>query len=447
MNGKLEKGGANVSLVEPAADPTVEEIVARGIPSTYRAAYVERDDAARLWDQPDNDVRETLKVGEVPMPELAPDEALVAVMAAAMNYNTVWSARFEPVPTFVFLANLAKSGGLNERHDQPFHVVGSDAAGIIVAAGDAVVDHEVGDSVVIYPGWSDSQRAVLHHDGVTGSHSLAWGYETNYGALADYAIVKGLQLMPKARHLSWEEAACNTLCGMTAYRMLVSDHGAPFKQGDIVFIWGAAGGLGSYAVQLVRNGGGIAVGVVNSEKKERLAKHLGCQVVIRRDAEEMAGLTGKDLGKAMRKIVRRELGEDPHVVFEHVGAATFPASVYLARPGGKVVTCGSSTGYEHSFDNRYLWMRAKTIVGSHGSTPQEALEFNRLVDLGMIAPALTKTVGLDDVAAAAHETQRNRHVGKVSVLCQAAEEGLGIEDPARRRALGEDKIETFRRFA
>jgi crotonyl-CoA reductase len=161
----------------------------------------------------------------------------------------------------------------------------------------------------------------------------------------------------------------------------------------------------------------------------------------------MAGLTGKDLGKAMRKVVRGELGEDPHVVFEHVGAATFPASVYLARPGGKVVTCGSSTGYEHSFDNRYLWMRVKSIIGSHGATPQEALEFNRLVDLGMIAPALTKTVALDQVAAAAHDTQRNRHFGKVGVLCQAAEEGLGIEDPARRRELGEDKIETFRRFA
>jgi crotonyl-CoA reductase len=429
-----------------AADPAVEEILARGVPSTYRAAFVERDDAARLWDKPDKDVRETLKVGEVPMPELAPDEALVGVMAGAMNYNTVWSARFEPIPTFVFLANLAKSGGWNQRHDQPFHVVGSDAAGVVVAVGDALDGSQVGDRVVIYPGWADAQRALACEDAVVGGATLAWGYETNYGGLADFAIVKGSQLMPKPRHLSWEEAACNTLCGMTAYRMLVSPHGALSKQGDIVFIWGATGGLGSYAVQLVRNGGGIAVGVVNSEEKERLARRLGCQVVIRRDEDELAGLTGKELGKAMRKVVRRELGEDPHVVFEHVGAATFPASVYLARPGGKVVTCGSSTGYEHSFDNRYLWMRAKSIVGSHGATPQEALEFNRLVDLGMIVPALTKTVGLDQIAAAAYDTQCNRHLGKVGVLCQAAEEGLGIEDRERRLELGEAEIETFRRF-
>jgi crotonyl-CoA reductase len=436
-----------MSVSEAAiADPAVEEILAGGVPATYRAAYVERDDAARLWDKPDKDIRETLKVGDVPMPELAPDEVLIAVMASAMNYNTVWSARFEPVPTFVFLNHLAKSGGWNARHDQPYHVLGSDAAGVVVAMGDAVDMHSLGDRVVVYPGWGNPHHAIALHDIVAGSQNSAWGFETNFGGLADFAIVKDFQLMPKPRHLTWEEAASNTLCGMTAYRMLVSEHGAPFKQGDIVFIWGAAGGLGSYAVQLVRNGGGIAVGVVNSESKQRLLEELGCDLIIRRDEEGLDGLTGKDLGKGMKTIVRRELGEDPHVVFEHVGAATFAASVYMVRPGGRVVTCGSSTGYEHTFDNRYLWMRAKSIIGSHGSTLQEALEFNRLVDLGKIRPALAKTVSLDDVAVAAHETQLNLHVGKIGVLCQAGEEGLGIDDPERRQALGGDELEMFQKF-
>jgi len=436
-----------VSLSSAAvADTMVEELLAGGIPDTYKAAYVERDDAARLWDKPEKDIRETLKVGDVPMPELAPDEVLVAVMASAMNYNTVWSARFEPIPTFVFLNHLAKSGGWNERHDQPHHVLGSDAAGIVVATGDGDRHHSPGDSVVVWPGWGDAEQVMALDDAVLGTQSLAWGYETNFGGLANYAIVKNTQLMPKPRHLTWEEAACNTLCGMTAYRMLVSPHGAPFKQGDIVFIWGAAGGLGSYAVQLVRNGGGIAVGVVNSESKARVLEELGCDLIIRRDEEGLEGLTGKALGKGMRIIVRRELGEDPHVVFEHVGAATFPASVYLVRPGGRVVTCGSSTGYEHSFDNRYLWMKAKRIIGSHGSTLQEALEFNRLVDLGKIQPTLAKTVALDDVVEAAYETDLNRHVGKIGVLCQAPEEGLGVEDRERREQIGESKIELFRKF-
>jgi crotonyl-CoA reductase len=444
---KTDPGGPNVNPDRAViVDPAVEEILARGVPDTYRAAYLERDDAARLWDKPEKDVRETLRVGEVPMPELAPDEALVAVMASALNYNTIWSARFEPVPTFVFLANLAKSGGWNERHDQPQHVLGSDAAGVVAAVGSGVDVCAVGDRVVVYTGWRDASRALAVGDIMSDGNTLAWGYETNFGGLGDFAIVKATQLMPKPRHLSWEEAACNTLCGITAYRMLVSQNGAPFKQGDIVFIWGATGGLGSYAVQLVRNGGGIPVGVVNSEDKERLAKKLGCELVIRRDAEDLDGLTGKDLGKRIRQVVRRELGEDPHVVFEHVGAATFPASVYLVRPGGRVVTCGSSTGYEHSFDNRYLWMRAKSIIGSHGGSLQEALEFNRLVDLGKIHPALAKTVPLDEIAEAAHETQLNRHVGKIGVLCQATEGGLGVEDRERRRQIGEAEIELFRKF-
>jgi crotonyl-CoA reductase len=428
------------------ADPTVEELVARGAPSTYRAAFVEREDAARLWDSPDKDVRETLKVGEVPMPELAPDECLVAVMAAAMNYNTVWSARFEPVPTFVFLNALAQTGGMNERHDRPYHVLGSDAAGVVIATGSGVSRWSPGDKAVVWPGWIDSEQAGARDDMVTNIENRAWGFETNFGGLADYAIVRSSQLMPKPRHLSWEEAACNTLCGMTAYRMLVGSHGASFKQGDIVFIWGAAGGLGSYAVQLVRNGGGIAVGVVNSDRKQRLLEELGCDVIVRRDEEGLAGLTGKALGKGMREIVRRELGEDPHVVFEHVGATTFPASVYLVRPGGSVVTCGSSSGFEHSFDNRYLWMRAKRIIGSHGSTLQEALEFNRLVDRGTIKPALSQVVGLDDVAETAHEMERNSHVGKIGVLCMAPEEGLGVDDDVRRERLGGPEIELFRKY-
>jgi crotonyl-CoA reductase len=428
------------------AEATPEEILAWELPQTYRAAYVEKDDAARLWDKPDKDVRETLKVGEVPLPELAPDEALVAVMASAMNYNTIWSARFEPIPSFVFLNHVGKSGGWFERHDRDYHVLGSDAAGIVLRTGNAVENWAPGDRAVVYTGSGSLEEAVQFHDPVHSKRNLAWGFETNFGGLAHLAIVKAGQLMPKPRHLSWEEAACNTLCAMTAYRMLVGDNGARFKQGDIVFIWGAAGGLGSYAVQLIRHGGGIAVGVVNSEPKERLLEALGCDLIIRRDQMDLEGLEPRKFGKAFREIVRGRYGEDPHVVFEHVGAATFWASVYLVRPGGKVVTCGSSTGYEHTFDNRYLWMKAKQIIGSHGATLQEALECNRLLDMGRIQPALSKVVRLDEVPEAAYEVEANRHLGKVGVLCMAPEEGLGIEDPEKRAEIGESKVEMFRQF-
>jgi crotonyl-CoA reductase len=435
-----------MSVLEAAiAGAAAEEILAAALPPTYKAAYVDRADAVRFAGGRVEDVRETLKVGEVPMPELAPDEALVAVMASAMNYNTVWSARFEPVPTFVFLEQLARSGGWSERHDRDQHVLGSDAAGIVVRVGEGVRRWSVGDSVVVSTAWTDAEETLAYDDLMSSKQTRAWGFETNFGGLGQLAIVKSTQLMPKPRHLTWEEAACNTLCAMTAYRMLVGRHGAQMKQGDIVFVWGAAGGLGSYAIQLIRNGGGVAVGVVNSAAKARLLEELGCDVVIRRDREGH-GLTGNELGRAMGEAVRRELGEDPHIVFEHVGAKTFPASVYLVRPGGSVVTCGSSTGYEHSFDNRHLWMRVKRILGSHGATLQEALECNRLLDMGRLQPALTKVFALDDAAEAAYGLQTNAHVGKVGVLCLAPEEGLGVEDPERRAAIGEARIQMFRKF-
>ncbi|MGN6202926.1 MAG: crotonyl-CoA carboxylase/reductase [Solirubrobacterales bacterium] len=436
-----------MSILEKVKESvSVDELLTSELPATYKAAFVERADAERLWDKPEKDVRETLKVGEVPMPELAPDEALVAVMAAALNYNTIWSARFEPIPGFVFLHQLAQGDKWDARHEQPYHVLGSDAAGVVVRTGEAVRDWSPGDRAVVFPGWGNSERLFGAHDQVLGNQSLAYGFETNFGSLAHFAVVKATQLMKKPTHLTWEEAAANTLCAMTAYRMLVSPHGAPFKQGDIVFVWGAAGGLGAYAIQMIRNGGGIAVGVVNSEKKAELLEELGCDLIIRRDQMQLDGLEPRKVGKAYREQVRAAFGEDPHVVFEHVGAQTFWQSVYLARSGGRIVTCGSSTGYEHNFDNRYLWMKGKSIVGSHGATLQEAQECHRLFDLGRLQPALSKTVPLDEVADAAYELQTNEHVGKVGVLCLAEEEGLGIEDPEKRAAIGEEKITMFRRF-
>jgi crotonyl-CoA reductase len=433
-------------------DTLVDEILATGVPSTYKAAYVEKKDAIRLWERPEEertraDVRDTLKVGDIPMPELAPDEVVIAIMASALNYNTVWSARFEPIPGFVFLDFLGKTGGWNERHDQDFQVLGSDAAGVVVATGSSVSRWKVGDRAVVWTGWGDLEEGVNHHDIVKSPETRAWGFETNYGGLAHYAVVKGGQLMPKPTHLTWEEAACNTLCAMTAYRMLVSEHGAPFKQGDLVFVWGAAGGLGSYAVQLIKNGGGIAIGVVNSQAKQELLEELDCDLIIRRDLMDLDGLEPRKFGKAFREIIRAEFGEDPHVIFEHVGEKTFWASVYLARNGGKIVTCGSSTGADHHYDNRYLWMKTKSIIGSHGATLQEAKECNRLIAMGKIQPALSKVIGLDDVAQGAHELDANTHVGKVGVLCLAPEEGLGIEDPELRAKVGESKIEMFRKYA
>ncbi|WP_031050523.1 crotonyl-CoA carboxylase/reductase [Streptomyces sp. NRRL F-5650] len=430
-----------------------EELDGLAPPAEYTAAYLRAEDAGMFRGVADKDVRKSLRVGQVPMPELAPDEVLVAVMASAVNYNTVWSAIFEPLSTFRFLRSLAAQGGWAARHDLPYHVLGSDGAGVVVRTGSGVRHWKTGDHVVVSCVQVDDQEAATQADGMLGAEQRIWGFETNFGGLAHYAVVRASQLIPKPGHLSWEEAACNPLCAGTAYRMLVGDRGARMKQGDVVLIWGAAGGLGAYAVQLVKNGGGVPVGVVSSPAKAEAARRLGCDVVIDRQeiglgdstADEPAAVI--EAGKRLGGIIRREVGEDPHIVFEHVGRATFPVSVFVVRRGGTVVTCGSSTGYQHAYDNRYLWMKLKRIIGSHAANLQEQWELNRLVAGGRVVPTLSAVYPLAEIAEATRSVQTNRHIGKVGVLCLADGPGQGVTDPALRARVGEERLNLLRDLA
>jgi crotonyl-CoA reductase len=227
--------------------------------------------------------------------------------------------------------------------------------------------------------------------------------------------------------------------------MLVSHRGAAMKQGDVVLVWGATGGLGAFAVQLVRNGGGIPVGVVSSPAKARLARELGCEGVINReDLGDSGGLGDVKGWRRLGEEIRRQVGEDPHIVFEHSGQETFGASVYVARRGGTVVTCGSSSGYRHQYDNRHLWMKLKKIIGSHGANYHESWEVNRLFTLGMLAPTLSRVRTLADVGEATRAVQLNQHVGKTAVLCLAPEPGMGIDNQAIRNRIGEGRLQLFR---
>ncbi|MGH9100095.1 MAG: zinc-binding dehydrogenase, partial [Acidimicrobiales bacterium] len=258
------------------------------------------------------------------------------------------------------------------------------------------------------------------------------------------------QLMPKAAHLSWEEAAVNALCNSTAYRMLVSRNGAPVTQGDRVLVWGATGGLGSYAVQYVLNAGATPIGVVSSPRKAELLADLGVEAVIDRsaagyrfwsDPHTQDESEWRRFGKDIRALV----GEDPDIVFEHPGRQTMGASVFVCRRGGTIVTCAATSGYMIEYDNRHLWMKLKTIKGSHFANYREAWDANRAVCEGRIVPPLSAVFALADVGEAAYQVHHNLHEGKIGVLCLAPEEGLGIDDPELRERVGEDRITVFRR--
>lgn len=422
------------------------------LPEAFTAAHLRAEDVGVFDGEADRDVRRTLRVGPVPLPLLAPDEVVVAVMASSVNYNTVWSAMHEPISTFTSLRRFARQGGYAARHDLPHQVVGSDATGVVVRVGDGVRHWSPGDHVMVSPAYVDDQDPVAHADAMMGPEGRAWGYETNFGGLAHYTVVRASQLVPKPPHLTWEEAASITLCAGTAYRMLVSDRGAQIKQGDVVLIWGATGGLGGYALQMVKNGGGVAVGVVSSDRKAGILREQGCDVVIdRREIgmgdDEEGTVSAVEYGKRLGRRIRAELGEDPRVAFDYVGRATFGTSVHVVRRGGIVVTCGSSTGYQHEYDNRYLWMNLKRIVGSHIANLHEQWETARLFRLGGLVPILTDLFPLEETGEALRLVQQNRHVGKVGVLCLAPGEGLGVTDPALRERVGAERLTSWRRYA
>src|SRR3954468_4966240 len=246
-----------------------DELASLPLPEAVRGALVKADEQEMFAGLPseDKDPRKSIHVEEFPLPELAPDEALVAVRASAINFNPVGTSIFEPLPTFGFLKRLGRESYWGKRHDQPFHVMGSDAAGVVLRVGSAVRNWKPGDVVTAHCLHVDDQDPSEHDDSMMATNQRIWGFESNFGGLAEIAVVKANQLMPKPAHLTWEEAACNALCNSTSYRMIVSPNGSQMTQGDTVLIWGASGGLGGYAVQYVLNGGGTPVGVVSSPEK------------------------------------------------------------------------------------------------------------------------------------------------------------------------------------
>jgi crotonyl-CoA reductase len=434
------------------ADAPAEDVAALPVPDHYRGVTVHKDEVGMFEGRPsrDKDPRESLHVDEVGTPEVGPGEALVAVMASAINYNTIWSSIFEPVSTFTFLERYGRLSPLSRRHDLPYHVLGSDLSGVVLRTGPGVHAWKPGDEVVAHCLSVELESPDGHNDTMLDPEQRIWGFETNFGGLAELAIVKANQLMPKPSHLSWEEAAAPGLVNSTAYRQLISHNGAHMKLGDRVLIWGASGGLGSYATQMALAGGATPICVVSSPEKAAICRAMGAELIIDRSAEGYtfwnAEGTAQDpkewqrLGKKIRELTG---GHDVDIVFEHPGRETFGASVYVARKGGTIVTCASTSGYMHEYDNRYLWMNLKRIISSHFANYREAWEANALVDRGLIHPTLSRTYRLEDVGAAALDVHHNLHQGKVGVLTLSPEEGLGVTDP-EKRARFETAINRFR---
>ena len=368
---------------------------------------------------------EAMKLEVVPTWTLDSHEVLVLVMAAGVNYNGIWAALGEPISVF-------------GSHKSAYHIAGSDASGIVWAVGSKVKRWKVGDEVVIHCNQDDGDDEECNGgDPMFSPTQRIWGYETPDGSFAQFARVQSQQLMPRPKHLTWEEAACYTLTLATAYRMLFGHAPHQLRPGQNVLVWGASGGLGVFGVQLAAAAGANAIGVISDEDKRDYVMSLGAKGVINRKDFNCWGQLPKvnspefntwtqearKFGKAIWDITGK--GNDVDMVFEHPGEQTFPVSALVVKRGGMVVFCAGTTGFNITFDARYVWMRQKRIQGSHFAHLKQASEANKFVIDRRIDPCMSEVFGWDQIPKAHTKMWKNQHApGNMAVLVNSPVPGL-----------------------
>ncbi len=408
-----------MELCDLGARPPLEEI-----PETMHAFVVRQD---RFGEPKDAWRREV-----IPTPKLGPKDVLIYVMATGINYNNVWAALGSPLDV---IAERQKKG-----ESEDFHAGGSDCSGLVWAVGEEVTEVRVGDEVVVHSGWwaPDDPWVLSGKDPMLAPSTRIWGYQTNYGSYCQFARAQSHQCQPKPKRLSWEEAACYMLCASTAYRMLMGWPPHTVEEGDVVLVWGAAGGLGSMALQIVAAQGGRPVAVVSDEDKRQFClDHGAVGVINRKDFDHwgpMPDVTSRDWGawikgaRAFGKAIWDCLDErkNPRIVFEHPGEATLPTSDFVCDTGGMVVICAGTSGYNVTMDLRYHWMMQKRFQGSHLSNADQAAAVNRLIVDGKIDPCLSRTFAFDQIGHAHQLMHENKHPhGNMACLVNATETGQG----------------------
>jgi crotonyl-CoA carboxylase/reductase len=371
-----------------------------------------------------------MQVEVVETPELDSHDVLILVMAAGVNYNGVWAALGEPISPFDY-------------HKQPYHIAGSDASGVVYAVGNKVKRFKIGDEVVVHCNQDDGDDEECNGgDPMFSPSQRIWGYETPDGSFAQFARVQDRQLMPRPKHLTWEESACYTLTLATAYRMLFGHRPHILRPGHNVLIWGASGGLGSMAIQICAAAGANAIGVISDESKRDFVMSLGAKGVLNRKDFDCWGqlptVNGEGFGDYMKKT--REFGKaiweitgkgnDVDFVFEHPGEQTFPVSCNVVKRGGMVVFCAGTTGFNLTMDARFVWMRQKRIQGSHFANLKQASQANNLVVERRIDPCMSEVFSWDDIPRAHTKMMNNKHKpGNMAVLVSSKYPGLRtIED-------------------
>ncbi|MBX5482748.1 MAG: zinc-binding dehydrogenase [Myxococcaceae bacterium] len=327
-----------------------------------------------------------LEVADVPEPKLGAKDVLVAVKAVALNHLDIWVRKGLP--------------GL--KLEMP-HILGSDIAGVVEKVGAEVSDVEPGTEVVINPGLSCGacDKCLLGEDNLCRQYQIIG--EHTAGGYAQYIRVPRQNLLPKPKALTFAEAACLPLTFLTSWTMLVRR--AQLKPGETVLVHAAGSGVGSAAVQIAKLIGAKVIATASTDEKLKKAKELG--------ADHLINYAKTDFLDEVKRITNRKLVD---VVFEHVGAATWDKSVACLPYGGRLVTCGATTGHEVKLNLNVLFYKRISLLGSTMGSKGDLFRILELVNDGKLRPVLDRTLPLDQAALAHGLLEDRQQFGNVVLI-------------------------------
>ncbi len=329
---------------------------------------------------------DVLKLAEVRAPEIKSNEVLVEVRACALNHLDVW----------------ARNGLPGIRIPMP-HILGNDVAGVVREAGELITWVNRGDEVLLQPGVScgHCEHCLAGRDNFCEEYDII-GYGRD-GGYAELVAVPGANVIPKPLNLSWEEAAAVPLVTLTAWHMLVTR--AAIQPGESVLVHAAGSGVGSVAIQIAKLFGARVIATASSDAKLSKARELG--------ADETINYSSDDWPKQVKGLTD---GKGVDVVFEHTGAATWPGSLVSLKKGGRLVTCGATSGYDARTDLRQVFYRQLSILGSFMGSKAELLAAMKFVESGQIRPVVDRALPLTE-ARRAHELMEDRaQFGKLVLM-------------------------------
>lgn len=335
---------------------------------------------------------EVLQFTEVPDPKINATEVLIEVRACAMNRLDVWT----------------RNGLPGIKIPLP-HILGCDVAGVVREAGELVTWAKPGDEVMIHPGVSCGHCAecLAGHDNMCDDYDII-GYRRD-GGYAELVAVPGVNVIPKPKNLGWPEAAALPLVTLTAWHMLVAR--ANVQPGEDVLVHAAGSGVGSIGIQIAKLHGARVITTASSDEKLAKARELG--------ADETINYTREDWPKEVKRLTN---GRGVDVVFEHTGAATWPGSILSSKKGGRLVTCGATSGFEARTDLRHVFYRHLTILGSMMGSKADLLAAMKFIESGDIRAVVDRTLPLQN-ARTAHELMDDRaQFGKLVLTVSEARE-------------------------